>query len=82
MRHNCHYCQKAYEPRQVYCSAKCRIYANRNGSVTKHPKTVTQALQEDNVTVALQEKSFQEKHTRGAHKTLNEELACKVCAPL
>ena len=46
----CKHCEKEFIPKQLFCSAKCRIYDKRG--VTK-PLQVTDSLQE--VTQSLQE---------------------------
>ena len=61
----CKHCQQDYEPKQQYCSTKCRVYSKRGNdnvikpvteavqSVTKPLQSVTQVIQKEHESNAI-----------------------------
>ena len=41
---NCKHCSKDFTPKQLFCSAKCRVYSHRNVTVTKGDKLTNSSL--------------------------------------
>ena len=85
MSHNCDNCNREIK-RHMFCNGACKVayhraVTNGNNPVTKSNKTPASVTISNNPITNGNGEDTPE-HTRQAHRTMNEELRCKLCNPV